>query len=61
MLTTVGLKAITRFSFAGYHDPRFMGWGNLRVINEDRVAPGQGLGNTVTAIWKSSAMFCQGN
>jgi quercetin 2,3-dioxygenase len=41
---TDGLHSLHTFSFGHYYDPSWMGFGSLRVVNEDTLQPGQGFG-----------------
>ncbi len=43
--TRIAVKSYHSFSFADYFDPQYIGWGNLRVINEDYIEVGGGFGD----------------
>ena len=54
------LDAHHHFSFADYYEPARMGWGAIRVWNDDVIAPQSGFRRIRTATWRSSPMSVQG-
>ena len=48
------LKTYHTFSFADYYNPRRIHFGALRVLNDDTVAPGEGLGQRIFRVGKLS-------
>ena len=54
------LNTYHTFSFASYYDPKQMGFGPLRVINEDRVSPGKASAVTAMKTWRSLTYVLSG-